>query len=184
MAYSGWACLLLWPSVNQVLYELWGGASQVQWWSRRRCLRWVLKNKENLMRKSPEKWSVGEWEAGSIEEQHRKHVQIRSQGGAVLNRWHMLPIFRGGTLNTSAHCILILESPRKIQCSQALDGTGLTHVEKRQQDRSCYAQGSSSESASPEENCLQSLSVSLLHDTYEILLQKMTQDLHPRLQSK
>ena len=51
--------------------------------------------------------------------------------GRTLTTWRIaklitMPATRGRSPNTSTHCILVLESPKKTQHSQALDGTTLT----------------------------------------------------------
>lgn len=43
----------------------------------------------------------------------------------MINTWHLVPIVRSRNLNTSAHCMVVLECARGTQYSQSLDITML-----------------------------------------------------------
>ena len=58
-----------------------------------------------------------------------------------LSIWHLLPITQSRSQDTSAHCILVLEWPRKTQHNQALDGTRLCLSLTREQVRSASVVG-------------------------------------------
>lgn len=58
----------------------------------------------------------------------------------MINTWHLVPIIRSRNLNTSAHCMVVLECARGTQYSQALDITMLYSEEKQSKSSFCSGQ--------------------------------------------